>query len=84
MKISILDDCHDTLRMLKCFGKLTGHDLGIWNDHVQDDDALAKRLQDAEALVLIRERAQVRVSEAHPPHAPAEAKAPVTPAARKP
>src|SRR5207248_8625188 len=32
----------------------------IWNDHVQDDDALAERLRDAEVLVLIRERTQIR------------------------
>jgi len=60
MKISILDDYFDTLRTLPCFGKLAGHDIKIWNDHVQDVDALAKRLQDTEALVLIRERTQIR------------------------
>jgi D-3-phosphoglycerate dehydrogenase len=60
MKISILDDYHDTLRTLACFEKLSGHDIRIWNDHVQDVDALAGRLKDAEALVLIRERTQIR------------------------
>src|SRR6266446_3854716 len=60
MKISILDDYHDTLRTLACFGKLAGHDVEIWNDHVQDVDALAQRLKDTEALVLIRERTQIR------------------------
>src|ERR1700681_4947783 len=60
MKISILDDYHDTLRMLACFEKLTGHDVTIWNDHTQDPDTLAARLKDTEALVLIRERTEVR------------------------
>ena len=60
MKISILDDYHDTLRTLRCFGKLAGHDVTIWNDHVQDVLALAERLKDAEVLVLIRERTQIR------------------------
>jgi D-3-phosphoglycerate dehydrogenase / 2-oxoglutarate reductase len=60
MKISVLDDYHDTVRTLTCFGKLTGHDVTIWNDHVQDIDKLADRLKDAEALVLIRERTQIR------------------------
>jgi D-3-phosphoglycerate dehydrogenase len=60
MKISILDDYHDTLRTLGCFGKLAGHDVEIWNDHVQDVDTLAMRLKDTEALVLIRERTQIR------------------------
>ena len=60
MKISILDDYHDTLRTLACFRKLAGHDVEIWNDHVQDVDVLAERLKDTEALVLIRERTQIR------------------------
>jgi D-3-phosphoglycerate dehydrogenase len=60
MKISILDDYHDTLRTLACFKKLDGHDVTIWNDHVQDVDKLAQRLRGTEALVLIRERTQIR------------------------
>jgi D-3-phosphoglycerate dehydrogenase / 2-oxoglutarate reductase len=60
MKVSILDDYHDTLRTLACFGKLAGHDVTIWNDHVQDTDALAERLRDTEVLVLIRERTKIR------------------------
>src|SRR5437667_1205951 len=60
MKISILDDYHDTLRTLACFRKLEGHDIKIWSDHVQDVDTLAERLRDTEALVLIRERTQIR------------------------
>ncbi len=60
MKISILDDYHDTLRTLVCFRKLDGHDVKIWNDHVQDVDTLSERLKDTEALVLIRERTQIR------------------------
>ena len=60
MKISILDDYFDTVRTLDCFAKLAGHEVTIWNDHVQDVDALADRLRDTEALVLIRERTQIR------------------------
>ena len=60
MKISILDDYHDTLRSLACFSKLAGNEIRIWNDHVQDVDALAERLKDTEALVLIRERTKIR------------------------
>lgn len=59
MKISILDDYFDTLRSLHCFAKLNGHDVTIWNDHLQETDALAERLHDAEALVLIRERTKI-------------------------
>jgi D-3-phosphoglycerate dehydrogenase len=60
MKISVLDDYHDTVRTLSCFQKLKGHDVDIWNDHVQDVDVLAERLKDTEALVLIRERTEIR------------------------
>jgi D-3-phosphoglycerate dehydrogenase len=60
MKISILDDYHDTLRTLPCIQKLKGHDVEIWNDHLQDVDQLAERLRDTEALVLMRERTEIR------------------------
>ena len=62
MKISILDDYHDTVRTLEAFGKLIGHEVKIWNDHVQEVDALAERLKDTEALVLIRERTKIRAA----------------------
>jgi len=60
VKISILDDYHDTLRTLDCFTKLSGHDVEVHNDHVQDVDAFAERLRETEALVLIRERTEIR------------------------
>ena len=60
MRITILDDYFDTLRTLPCFRKLEGHQVDIWNDHVQETDALAVRLKDTEALVLIRERTEIR------------------------
>jgi D-3-phosphoglycerate dehydrogenase len=59
MKIAILDDYHDTLRTLACFAKLAGHDVTIHNDHVEEVGALAERLRNAEALVLIRERTRI-------------------------
>ena len=60
MNVTILDDYLDTLRTLPCFRKLDGHRVTIWTDHVQDIGALAQRLADTEALVLIRERTQIR------------------------
>ena len=62
MKVSILDDYHDTLRTLECFKKLAGHEVTVWNDHLQDDAGLAARLKDTEALVLIRERTRIQAS----------------------
>ena len=60
MKVSILDDYFDTLRTLPCFHKLDGHEVRVWNDHTQDIDELTTRLRDAQVLVLIRERTQIR------------------------
>ena len=60
MRVSILDDYFDTLRTLPCFAQLTGHKVTVWNDHVEDIDRLAQRLHDTEALVLIRERTNIR------------------------
>jgi D-3-phosphoglycerate dehydrogenase len=60
LKTSILDDYHDTLRTLGCFTRLSGHDVEVFNDHVQDVDVLAERLRETEALVLIRERTEIR------------------------
>src|SRR6187397_904653 len=60
MKVSILDDYFDTLRTLRCFRKLDGYEVAVWNDHIQDVDALAACLKDTEVLVLIRERTKIR------------------------
>jgi len=60
MKIAILDDYFDTVRTLPCFSKLEGHDVTIWDDHVQNTDILAERLKDTEVLVLIRERTKIQ------------------------
>ena len=60
MKIAVLDDYHDTVRTLAAFRKLAAHDVKVWNDHLQDTDALAARLKEVEALVLIRERTKIR------------------------
>jgi D-3-phosphoglycerate dehydrogenase len=60
MKITVLDDYHNTVRSLACFRKLDGHDVTVWHDHTQDIDVLAERLADTEVLVLIRERTHIR------------------------
>ena len=41
MRISILDDYHDTLRTLPCFQKLAGHHVTVWNDRARDVETLA-------------------------------------------
>jgi D-3-phosphoglycerate dehydrogenase len=62
MKIAILDDYFDTLRTLPCFQKLEGHEVKVWNDHVEDTDLLVARLKDTECLVLIRERTKIQAA----------------------
>jgi len=62
MKVAILDDWFDTLRTLPCFAKLAGHSVTVFTDHVQDVDVLAERLAGFDALVLIRERTEIRTA----------------------
>lgn len=59
MKVHILDDWFDTLRGLPCFDLLAGHDVTVWTDHQPDEAILAARLQDADCVVLFRERTKV-------------------------
>lgn len=56
MKIVIPDDYQGAVRGLDSFARVAGHDVTIYHDTVKDLDALVERFQDAEALVLIRER----------------------------
>ncbi len=62
MKVAILDDWFDTLRTLPSFEKLDGHTVTVYTDHVQDTDLLAERLSGFDALVLIRERTEIRAA----------------------
>ena len=59
MKIAILDDYQDAVRTLDCYPMLDGHEVTVWNDHVEDLDLLSNRLRDTEVLVLIRERSSI-------------------------
>ncbi len=59
MIVHILDDWFDTLRGLPCFEKLAAHDVTVWTDHEPDPTRLAARTQDAECLVLFRERTKI-------------------------
>jgi len=59
MRIVIPDDYQDCVRHLDAFAQLEGHDVTVFNDTVTDLDTLVERFQDAEALVLIRERTPI-------------------------
>jgi D-3-phosphoglycerate dehydrogenase len=60
MKVAILDDWFDTLRTLPSFAKLAGHEVTVFTDHLQEVGPLAERLRPFEALVLFRERTEIR------------------------
>src|SRR5450755_3831254 len=60
MKIAILDDYFDTVPTLACFAKLADHQVTVFNDHLQSAAPLVERLAPFDALVLIRERTQIR------------------------
>ena len=59
MKIVIPDDYQDAVRDLACFAMLEGHTVTVYNDTTNDIAALEARFQDADALVLIRERTTI-------------------------
>ncbi len=60
MNITVLDDYQNAVRNLNAYQLVASHNVTIWNDHTKDTDVLAARLQDTEALVLIRERTPIR------------------------
>lgn len=59
MKIVIPDDYQDAVRNLDVFNKLVGQEITIYHDTVKDTETLTERFQEAEALVLIRERTAI-------------------------
>lgn len=59
MKIAILDDYQDVVRQLDCFSLLKDFDVTVYTDGAESLDALVARLQDKQALVLIRERTEI-------------------------
>lgn len=59
MKITILDDYQNIIKELKCFELLKNQDVQILNHTEKKPEALAKKLQDTQILVLTRERTEV-------------------------
>ena len=60
MNITVLDDYQNMVRSLDAYKLVAHHNVTIWNDHTKDEDVLAERLKETEALVLIRERTPIR------------------------
>ncbi len=59
MNVTVLDDYVDIVRTLSCVGKMKDHNLKVWTDIMTDENALADRLRDTEALALLRERTRI-------------------------
>lgn len=59
MRIVIPDDYQDAVRQLACFDALAGHQITVYDDHTEDIETLAARFQEADVLVLIRERTPI-------------------------
>ena len=58
MKIAVIDDYQDAFRTLKCYAKLKGHDVIVYNDTEKDPARLADRLKDVEAVLLTQQRSR--------------------------
>ena len=56
MKIAVIDDYQNAFRTLKCYPKLTGHEVVVFTDTETDLGKLAERLKDADAVVLTQQR----------------------------
>ena len=56
MKIAVIDDYQDTFRKLRCYAKLGGHEILIYNDTEKNPIRLAERLKEAEAVILTQAR----------------------------
>jgi len=56
MKIAVIDDYQDAFRTLRCYSKLKGHEVLVYNDTEKDPVRLAERLKEAEAVLLTQQR----------------------------
>jgi D-3-phosphoglycerate dehydrogenase / 2-oxoglutarate reductase len=56
MKIAVIDDYQDAFRTLRCYPKLAGHEIVVYNDTEKDAARLAERLKDAEVVILTQGR----------------------------
>lgn len=56
MKIVVIDDYQNAFKTLKCFAKLSGHEVTVYTDPETAIGKLAERLRDADAVVLTQQR----------------------------
>jgi D-3-phosphoglycerate dehydrogenase len=56
MKIAVIDDYQNAFCTLRCYPKLKGHEVVVYNDTEKDPARLAERLKDADVIVLTQQR----------------------------
>jgi D-3-phosphoglycerate dehydrogenase len=56
MKIAVIDDYQDVFRSLKCFPKLAGQDVSVFQSPARSEAELVKQLSGAEAIILTMQR----------------------------
>jgi D-3-phosphoglycerate dehydrogenase len=56
MKIAVIDDYQDAFCTLRCYPKLAGHEVLIYNATEKDPARLAERLKEVEAVILTQAR----------------------------
>src|SRR6201994_1778520 len=56
MKIAVIDDYQDEFRSLKCFPKLAGQDVSVFQSPARNQAELVKQLSGAEAITLTMQR----------------------------
>jgi D-3-phosphoglycerate dehydrogenase / 2-oxoglutarate reductase len=56
MKIVVIDDYQNAFKTLKCFPKLSGHEVVVHTEPESDIEKIAGRLKDADAVVLTQQR----------------------------
>ncbi len=58
MKIAVIDDYQNAFKTLKCYPKLSGHEVVVYTDTETDIAKLSERLKDAEVVVLTQQRSR--------------------------
>jgi D-3-phosphoglycerate dehydrogenase len=58
MKIAVIDDYQNAFPTLKCYPKLGGHEVIVYNDTEKEPARLAERLKDVDAVVLTQQRSR--------------------------
>jgi D-3-phosphoglycerate dehydrogenase / 2-oxoglutarate reductase len=56
MKIAVIDDYQNVFRSLKCFPKLAGQDVSVFQSPARSEAELVKQLSGAEAIILTMQR----------------------------